>query len=94
MNEEVDKARSVSNEVISETVRKSTENLKEMEDDFRLVRKKLRKIGDRIKFERKKLDIYNEEIKRRVKYGIWIDWGSTVKCWKINFQKYPLRRKR
>ncbi|WAX06650.1 hypothetical protein BF344P1_00020 [Bacteroides phage BF344P1] len=71
MNEEVDKARSVSNEVISETVRKSTENLKEMEDDFRLVRKKLRKIGDRIKFERKKLDIYNEEIKRRVKYGIW-----------------------
>ncbi|WBF54346.1 hypothetical protein UZM3_44 [Bacteroides phage vB_BfrS_UZM3] len=42
-----------------------------MEDDFRLVRKKLRKIGDRIKFERKKLDIYNEEIKRRVKYGIW-----------------------
>lgn len=71
MNEEVEKARSVSNEVISETVRKSTENLKEMEDDFRLVRKKLRKIGDRIKFERKKLDIYNEEIKRRVKYGIW-----------------------
>lgn len=71
MNEEVDKARSVSNEVISETVRKSTENLKEMEDDFRLVRKKLRKIGDRIKFERKKLDIYNEEIKRWVKYGIW-----------------------
>lgn len=71
MNEEVDKARSVSNEVISETVRKSTENLKEMEDDFRLVRKKLRKIGDRIKFERKELDIYNEEIKRRVKYGIW-----------------------
>lgn len=71
MNEEVDKARSVSNEVIYETVRKSTENLKEMEDDFRLVRKKLRKIGDRIKFERKKLDIYNEEIKRRVKYGIW-----------------------
>lgn len=59
MNEEVDKARSVSNEVISETVRKSTENLKEMEYDFRLVRKKLRKIGDRIKFERKKLDIYN-----------------------------------
>lgn len=71
MNEEVDKARSVSNEVISETVRKSTENLKGMEDDFRLVRKKLRKNGDRIKFERKKLDIYNEEIKRRVKYGIW-----------------------
>lgn len=71
MNEEVEKARSVSNEVISETIRKSTENIKEMEDDFRLVRKKLRKIGDRIKFERKKLDIYNEEIKRRVKYGIW-----------------------
>ncbi len=71
MNEEVDKARSVSNEVISETIRKSTENIKTMEDDFRLVRKKLRKIGDRIKFERKKLDIYNEEIKRRVKYGIW-----------------------
>ena len=71
MNEEVDKARSVSNEVISETIRKSTENVKAMEDDFRLVRKKLRKIGDRIKFERKKLDIYNEEIKRRVKYGIW-----------------------
>lgn len=71
MNEEVDKARSVSNEVISETIRKSTENIKAMEDDFRLVRKKLRKIGDRIKFERNKLDIYNEEIKRRVKYGIW-----------------------
>jgi hypothetical protein len=71
MNEEVEKARSVSNEVISETIRKSTENIKTMEDDFRLVRKKLRKIGDRIKFERKKLDIYNEEIKRRVKYGIW-----------------------
>lgn len=71
MNEEVDKARSVSNEVISETIRKSTENIKAMEDDFRLVRKKLWKIGDRIKFERKKLDIYNEEIKRRVKYGIW-----------------------
>lgn len=71
MNEELEKARSVSNEVISETIRKSTDNIKEMEDDFRLVRKKLRKIGDRIKFERKKLDIYNEEIKRRVKYGIW-----------------------
>lgn len=71
MNEEVEKARSVSNEVISETIRKSTDNIKAMEDDFRLVRKKLRKIGDRIKFERKKLDIYNEEIKRRVKYGIW-----------------------
>lgn len=71
MNEEVEKARLVSNEVISETIRKSTENIKAMEDDFRLVRKKLRKIGDRIKFERKKLDIYNEEIKRRVKYGIW-----------------------
>ena len=71
MNEEVEKARSVSNEVISETIRKSTESIKAMEDDFRLVRKKLRKIGDRIKFERKKLDIYNEEIKRRVKYGIW-----------------------
>lgn len=71
MNEEVYKARSVSNEVISETVRKSTENIKEMEDDFRLVRKMLRKIGDRIKFERKKLDIYNEEIQRRSKYGIW-----------------------
>lgn len=71
MNEEVEKARSVSNEVISETIRKSTENIKAMEDDFRLVRKKLRKIGDRIKFERKKLDIYNEEIKMRVKYGIW-----------------------
>lgn len=71
MNEEVEKARSVSSEVISETIRKSTENIKAMEDDFRLVRKKLRKIGDRIKFERKKLDIYNEEIKRRVKYGIW-----------------------
>lgn len=71
MNEEVEKARSVSNEVISETIIKSTENIKAMEDDFRLVRKKLRKIGDRIKFERKKLDIYNEEIKRRVKYGIW-----------------------
>lgn len=71
MNEEVEKARSVSNEVISETIRKSTENIKTMEDDFRLVRKKLRKIGDRIKFERKKLDIYNEEIKRRVKYEIW-----------------------
>lgn len=71
MNEEVEKARSVSNEVISETIRKSNENIKAMEDDFRLVRKKLRKIGDRIKFERKKLDIYNEEIKRRVKYGIW-----------------------
>lgn len=71
MNEEVEKARSVSNEVISETIRKSTDNTKAMEDDFRLVRKKLRKIGDRIKFERKKLDIYNEEIKRRVKYGIW-----------------------
>lgn len=71
MNEEVEKARSVSNEVISKTIRKSTENIKTMEDDFRLVRKKLRKIGDRIKFERKKLDIYNEEIKRRVKYGIW-----------------------
>ena len=71
MNEEVEKARSVSNEVISETIRKSTENIKAMEDDFILVRKKLRKIGDRIKFERKKLDIYNEEIKRRVKYGIW-----------------------
>lgn len=71
MNEEVEKARSVSNEVISETIRKSTEKIKAMEDDFRLVRKKLRKIGDRIKFERKKLDIYNEEIKRRVKYGIW-----------------------
>lgn len=71
MNEEVEKARSVSNEVISETIRKSTENIKTMEDDFRLVRKKLRKIGDRIKFERKKLDIYNEEIKKRVKYGIW-----------------------
>jgi hypothetical protein len=71
MNEEIEKARSVSNEVISETIRKSTENVKAMEDDFRLVRKKLRKIGDRIKFERKKLDIYNEEIKRRVKYGIW-----------------------
>lgn len=71
MNEEVEKSRSVSNEVISETIRKSTENIKAMEDDFRLVRKKLLKIGDRIKFERKKLDIYNEEIKRRVKYGIW-----------------------
>lgn len=71
MNEEIEKARSVSNEVISETIRKSTENIKAMEDDFRSVRKKLRKIGDRIKFERKKLDIYNEEIKRRVKYGIW-----------------------
>lgn len=71
MNEEVEKARSVSNEVISETIRKSNENIKAMEDDFRLVRKKLRKIGDRIKFERKKLDIYNEEIKRRSKYGIW-----------------------
>lgn len=71
MNEEVEKARSVSNEVISETIRKSTDNIKAMEDDFRLVRKKLRKIGDRIKFERKKLDIYNEEIKMRVKYGIW-----------------------
>lgn len=71
MNEEVEKARSVSNEVISETIRKSTDNIKAMEDDFRLVRKKLRKIGDRIKFERKKLDIYNEEIKRRVKYGTW-----------------------
>lgn len=71
MNEEVEKARSVSNEVISETIRKSTDNIKAMEDDFRLVRKKLRKIGDRIKFERKKLDICNEEIKRRVKYGIW-----------------------
>ena len=71
MNEEIEKARSVSNEVISETIRKSTENIKAMEDDFRLVRKKLRKIGDRIKYERKKLDIYNEEIKRRVKYGIW-----------------------
>lgn len=71
MNEEVEKARSVSNEVISETIRKSTDNIKAMEDDFRLVRNKLRKIGDRIKFERKKLDIYNEEIKRRVKYGIW-----------------------
>lgn len=71
MNEEIEKARSVSNEVISETIRKSTENIKAMEDDFRLVRKKLLKIGDRIKFERKKLDIYNEEIKRRVKYGIW-----------------------
>lgn len=71
MNEEIEKARSVSNEVISETIRKSTENVKAMEDDFRLVRKKLRKIGDRIKFERNKLDIYNEEIKRRVKYGIW-----------------------
>ncbi|WAX07461.1 hypothetical protein BF766P1_00025 [Bacteroides phage BF766P1] len=71
MNEEIEKARSVSNEVISETIRKSTENIKSMEDDFRLVRKKLRKIGDRIKFERKKLDIYNEEIKRRSKYGIW-----------------------
>nr|UVX39700.1 MAG: hypothetical protein [Bacteriophage sp.] len=71
MNEEIEKARSVSNEVISETIRKSTENIKAMEDNFRLVRKKLRKIGDRIKFERKKLDIYNEEIKRRVKYGIW-----------------------
>lgn len=71
MNEEVEKARSVSNEVISETIRKSTDNIKAMEDDFRLVRKKLRKIGDRIKFERKKLDIYNEEIKRRSKYGIW-----------------------
>lgn len=71
MNEEVEKARSVSNEVISETIRKSTDNIKAMEDDFRLVRKKLRKICDRIKFERKKLDIYNEEIKRRVKYGIW-----------------------
>lgn len=71
INEEVEKARSVSNEVISETIRKSTDNIKAMEDDFRLVRKKLRKIGDRIKFERKKLDIYNEEIKRRVKYGIW-----------------------
>ena len=71
MNEEVEKARSVSNEAISETIRKSTESIKAMEDDFRLVRKKLRKIGDRRKFERKKLDIYNEEIKRRVKYGIW-----------------------
>lgn len=71
MNEEIEIARSVSNEVISETIRKSTDNIKAMEDDFRLVRKKLRKIGDRIKFERKKLDIYNEEIKRRVKYGIW-----------------------
>lgn len=71
MNEEIEKARSVSNEVISETIRKYTDNIKAMEDDFRLVRKKLRKIGDRIKFERKKLDIYNEEIKRRVKYGIW-----------------------
>lgn len=71
MNEELEKARSVSNEVISETIRKSTDNIKAMEDDFRLIRKKLRKIGDRIKFERKKLDIYNEEIKRRVKYGIW-----------------------
>lgn len=71
MNEELEKARSVSNEVISETIRKSTDNIKAMEDDFRLVRKKLRKIGDRIKFERKKLDIYNEEIKRRSKYGIW-----------------------
>lgn len=46
MNEEIEKARSVSNEVISETIRKSTENIKAMEDDFRLVRKKLRKIGD------------------------------------------------
>lgn len=71
MNEELEKARSVSNEVISETIRKSTDNIKAMEDDFRLVRKKLRKIGDRIKFERKKLDIYNEEIKMRSKYGIW-----------------------
>lgn len=71
MNEELEKARSVSNEVISETIRKSTDSIKAMEDDFRLVRKKLRKIGDRIKFERKKLIIYNEEIKRRVKYGIW-----------------------
>lgn len=71
MNEEIEKARSVSNEIISETIRKSTDNINAMEDDFRLVRKKLRKIGDRIKFERKKLDIYNEEIKRRVKYGIW-----------------------
>lgn len=71
MNEEIEKARSVSNEVISETIRKSTDNIKAMEDDFRLVRKKLREIGDRIKFERKKLNIYNEEIKRRVKYGIW-----------------------
>ena len=71
MNEELEKARSVSNEVISETIRKSTDNIKAMEDDFRLVRKKLRKIGDRIKFERKKLDICNEEIKRRSKYGIW-----------------------
>ena len=71
MNEEVEKSRSVSNEVISETIRKSTDNIKAMEDDFRLVRKKLRKIGDRIKFERKKLDIYNEEIKMRVKYEIW-----------------------
>lgn len=71
MNEEVEKARSVSNEVISETIRKSTDNIKAMEDDFRLARKKLRKIGDRIKFERRKLDIYNEEIKRRSKYGIW-----------------------
>lgn len=41
MNEEVEKARSVSNEVISETIRKSNENIKAMEDDFRLVRKKL-----------------------------------------------------
>lgn len=71
MNEEIEKARSVSNEIISQTIRKSTDNINAMEDDFRLVRKKLRKIGDRIKFERKKLDIYNEEIKRRVKYGIW-----------------------
>lgn len=71
MNEEIEKARSVSNEIISETIRKSTDNINAMEDDFRLVRKKLRKIGDRIKFERKKLDIYNKEIKRRVKYGIW-----------------------
>lgn len=71
MNEELEKARSVSNEVISETIRKSTDNIKAMDDDFRLIRKKLRKIGNRIKFERKKLDIYNEEIKRRVKYGIW-----------------------
>lgn len=45
MNEEVEKARSVSNEVISETIRKSTDNIKAMEDDFRLVRKKLRKMA-------------------------------------------------
>ena len=55
MNEEVEKARSVSNEVISETIRKSTDNIKAMEDDFRLVRKKLRKIGDRINLRERNL---------------------------------------